>query len=391
VLILVICSALAFRYARSLAIGGNLLTSSLIISNYSTSPGAAPSANAIWDSLSYPSGKVHFDVWVRGKKGTINYYFWANCPNYNSSTVYNVASLGAVCGGSNNYTYSASGWASMYMNHNFDYNYTSAGQFKPVILVERGGVFIHKGMDIALKPKIDLFVEYSSSSSYTSIQKEADGDYSPTVQMVNTIAYGQYARLKWDVRGVPAGNTCTASSSAGAPVWTGSKALSGVADLGQMTGGSFVYRLTCSYASTTNYDEITLNIPPYVELTGSIPSFTAVTATNSQTVNINSVANPAPLNAGVTLSGYTKGADRCTITSSPTGYVPSPTSYTTTVTSTRIGVFSNKISTGINAQQALPWLALEQFPVSLDQVLPPLGSLLRQETVPSKETMIFKP
>jgi hypothetical protein len=179
-------------------------------------------------------------------------------------------------------------------------------------------------------------------------QKEADGDYSPTVQMVNTIAYGQYARLKWDVRGVPAGNTCTASSSAGAPVWTGSKALSGVADLGQMTGGSFVYRLTCSYASTTNYDEITLNIPPYVELTGSIPSFTAVTATNSQTVNINSVANPAPLNAGVTLSGYTKGADRCTITSSPAGYVPSPTSYTTAVTSTRIGVFSNKISTGIN-------------------------------------------
>lgn len=317
-----------------------MLDKSLIINNYTTSPSAAPGVGAIWNSPAFPAGKVNFNVGVRGRSEAINYYFWSNCTDYDPNMIYDASSMAAACG--MNYQYNTSiSTDSLYRDHNFAFTYATAGKYKPVILVERNGVWMHKVMDIELKPFVDLVVEYSDNNSFSPFASGGAGIYSPTDQTINSIGYDQYARLRWTTNGIPAGSKCTASKN-----WSGQKELNGVENLGQMKGGTYIYRLTCSYNGSDNYDELTLNIAPYVELNAAAGGFASVTSVNGQTIDLGTAASSVPLNSKITFNGFTKGADRCTLGSSPVGFLSGTTSVTPS--NARTKVFNAVQSLGID-------------------------------------------
>ncbi len=346
-LVLIVLVFFALRYARTSAVGASLFTNSLIISDYSTAPSALPVSGAIWDSASFPAGKVNFNVNVRGRRGVINYYFWSSCsPAYNGGNVYSVADLNAIC--TRNYDYNHSiNTSSLWRNHTFSFTYATAGVYRAVIMVERNGVFIHKSMPIELKPYIDLSIEYSDNSAFPiPISHDADGVYTPTVQTVNDIDYDQFARLRWSVKGVSATTTCTPTGSGG---WSssGQKGINGTYDLGRMSGGTYTYRLTCSYNSSTNYDEITVNIPPKVELQGLIPGFDPVIAGNNETIDLGSITAGMALNSIVYLTGWSTGANKCDLKSDPAAAVWPFTINVPSIVGRR-QLFINQASNGIN-------------------------------------------
>lgn len=314
VLAFIVLSFFAFRYVKISALGGGLLNNSLIINNFSTNP-ASP---VVWSANT--AGTVNFDVWVRGRSGVIDYYLWSHCPNYNASTVYDENSLATVCGKAADTTESVIA-PNRFDNNNLTYTYLKAGKYKPVVLVRRNGVYIHKSYTFDLQPLVDVYASNSKDNVTYNALPGLQGKYSPGDVQTQSILYADYLKIGWDVLGINAADvyTCTASVN-----WAGPKGLNGPdPERGPMTGGSYRYRLTCTYNSNgfgnvSKYDEITINVPPRVELTGNPSGLLPLTATTGQTQSFVGVA----LNNTVTLSdALVRGANACNLSSVPPGVI----------------------------------------------------------------------
>ena len=342
----------AFIYIqRTSALGGSIFNNSLIISDFSTTPSVLPIANVMWNDISVPhTNDVKFNVSVRGRSGVVNYSFWSNCSGYDPNTIYNTASLQTVCNKIPDYS-SATSTSSLWQNKIISFTYAEAGNYKPVILVERNGVFMHKSVDVSLKPYVDLSVESANDSVFTApVATNAVGVYAPAAQTVNTINYGQFARLKWLIKGVPAAAICTPSvSSLGGWAGSGRKtSFDSTYLLGDMSvGGTYTFRLTCSYNGVTNYDELTINIPPKVELRATVFGFPSATSFNGQTIGLSSIDLGVPLNSIVTLNGWSTGADKCTLSSLPPAAFPTEFANSLSITGKQPS-FVNRTSKGIN-------------------------------------------
>jgi hypothetical protein len=345
-ILLVFGLSLAIYHIRSYAIGRSTMATSLIISDFSTYPSAS---DAIWDDTQFPNGQVHFKVSVRGKTGTIDFFLWQNCPGYVKGTVYTDATLATVCGKAPDYTTSVDR-NNLYYDHEFDSIYANAGSFKPVILVRRGNIFMHSTLNVVLKPNVDLWSESNSDINVIPPFNIDGVGYAPANQVVNSIAYNDYVRLNWAVKGAPTGTVCTATSSDNK--WVGSKTTTGPATPPYfwMKGGQYFYKLSCiTPDSVTNSDQLTLNIPPKVELQASGYDQngdykTSALAENGTTTYLGSIP-PIIMGAIIHLDGWATGADSCTLTSSPPDLIDLSKSTGTLV---RVPLFDNDSVVGIS-------------------------------------------
>ncbi len=347
----------AFIYIqKTSALGGSIFNNSLIISDFSPTPNVLAGTGIIWnDSSVSHTNDVNFNVSVRGRSGVINYNFWSNCPGYDPNTIYNTASLQTVCNKIADHS-SATITSSSWQNKAIPFTYAQAGNYKPVILVERNGVFMHKSMDISFKPKVNLSVEYSDDASFNPaikpVASAGDVVFNGT-EVINNISYNQYARLNYNFWGMPNGSSCTATTTGvGAPSWTGLFS-PGTSALNNMPGGSFVYKMKCDYNGASGEDQITLNVSPGVKLQ-AIAGATSATAINKETIDLGTITAGIPLNTSVTINGWTTGADRCTLSGAPSGLITdSPLNTNFSSQNTEKIVYSDIKSTGINGTSTI--------------------------------------
>lgn len=293
--------------------------------------------DAVWNT-GRVNGLVSFDAHVTGRTGNIDYFFWPDCYNPALAATATYDQTVAACGAPLTYANNP-GLVLSNTYTGITYDYPQAGIKYPRIIVARNGINSPlTSITIYLKPSMSFRAETLTTTDGDSENITWISQPGSTIQAY----YHDSVRFVWTVKGIIDPSTlCEATQSASGSdiTWTGTKNPTGTETLGEISGGTHTFTLTChtsvdAWRDRSNTRTLTFIVSPAVSLKAELVQSptTNITSTNGQTLAFNAGGAGIPINSKIKLTGSFFGPiTTCSINSSQSSYIvpTNPFTFTT--------------------------------------------------------------